>query len=288
MSGRADQASASRPRWSEGVMPRVRQEDDNLWMIYPPLKPRPHFLNRTALTVLEACDGSRTLDQLVEALRERFANVPDDRVETDVKRCLHLFRTLGIVAWEPDSVPVAGLDGVRIAGEPDFRCVAEFIHARMRPDAPQGPFRLNYLSTVGDLERVYQDIAIRTRQFHFVELFFLLASADQVRAVAALRPSSSLGQTMLFSVLLVDDGDDGVDVARCLIRRTVELAGRLGVVRVKMTLREDTLQSAQRELLEQLDFSYEARLLDELGDGQHVELWSRRATTEPDASGGGA
>jgi N-acetylglutamate synthase-like GNAT family acetyltransferase len=260
-------------------MPRVRQEDDNLWMVYPALKPRPHFLNRTALAVLESCNGTHTVENLVDELRSKFDDAPVERLETDVKRCLHLFRTLGLVDWEPRAAPVETADGVRVADERDFGRIAEFIRERTAPEAKQGPFRLNYLSIEGAVDRVYQDIAIRTRQFHFVEIFFVLEHEGKLRAVSALRPSSSVGQTMLFSVLLVDGGDDGVDIARRMIRSTVELAANLSVVRVKMTLREEVLQDPQRALLEEIGFSFEARLLDELGDGEHVELWSRRAST---------
>ena len=30
------------PRWVEGRMPVVRQEDEGLFLLYPPSKPRPH------------------------------------------------------------------------------------------------------------------------------------------------------------------------------------------------------------------------------------------------------
>jgi GNAT superfamily N-acetyltransferase len=276
----ARQTDASRPRWTEAQMPRVRQEDDKLWMIYPPAKPRPHFLNQTALTVLESCDGTRDVDELVEVVRSKFAKVPADRVQTDVLRCLHLFRTLGLIQWDPPVEGPATIDGVRVADEGDFGKIAEFIKKRMGPDAEPGSFDLNYLSITGDIERVYQDIAIRTRQFHFVELFFLSESDGRVRGVAGLRPTSSVGQTMMLSVLLVDEGPDGADVARGLIRGMIEHASRLGVVRVKMSVVEEVIGPAQRGLLEGLGFSYEARLLDEVGDGKHVELWSRRTGDE--------
>jgi N-acetylglutamate synthase-like GNAT family acetyltransferase len=258
----------------------VRQEDENLWMIYPPAKPRPHFLNRTALTVLESCDGSRDPDELVRVVQSKFSKVPADRVKTDVLRCLHLFRTLGLIHWEPPTAEPTSIDGVRVADEGDFAPIAEFIKNRMGPDAKPGSFNLNYLSIAGDIERVYQDIAIRTRQFHFVELFFLSETDGQVRGVAGLRPTSSVGQTMMLSVLVVDDGPDGADVARGLFRGMIDHAGRLGIVRVKMSLIEDVIGPEQRGLLEGLGFSYEARLLDEVGDGKHVELWSRRTGHE--------
>lgn len=262
------------PRWVEGQMPVVRQEDEGLFLLYPPSKPRPHFLNRTAMAVLECCDGEHSLDDLARVLAARFADAPRDTLARDVQRCLHLFQTLGLVDW-PERAPENPADGVRPADEGDFGPISEFITRRaIEPPAPGG-FDFTYVAADGDLGQIYRDIALRTRQFHFLEIFFVLRQHGRVQAVAAVRPSSSLGQVMLFTVLLAERGPDEEELDRQLIRGVTEHLAKLGMVRIRFSLRAETTSDAQRRFLEAAGFAFEARLLDEYGAGKHVDLWSR-------------
>lgn len=67
-----------------------------------PLTGYVHVLNPTAALVFAACDGTRTVDEIVGQLRARYREIPSaSDVRRDVDALLHALVTCGVV--EPDS-----------------------------------------------------------------------------------------------------------------------------------------------------------------------------------------
>ena len=80
----SDVPSEATPKLPRGV--RLRHDDVRKeWLLLAPervLKPDP-----IAVTVLELCDGARTVEGIVDELAQRFA-APREQIETDVKKML--------------------------------------------------------------------------------------------------------------------------------------------------------------------------------------------------------
>jgi hypothetical protein len=68
-------------------------------LVHDPNGRKIHVLNKTAATVLRACNGSRSLDQTVEDLMQG-ADVEKERVRADVATILEHFARLGLVTSE--------------------------------------------------------------------------------------------------------------------------------------------------------------------------------------------
>lgn len=54
-------------------------------------------LNRTAGAVIELCDGTRTVDQIVEILHDRFRAPDPERLQRDVADTLEQMQDLGLL-----------------------------------------------------------------------------------------------------------------------------------------------------------------------------------------------
>jgi pyrroloquinoline quinone biosynthesis protein D len=65
------------PRLGRGVRMRFDKARDRQVLLLPETVV---VLNATGAAILELCDGSRTVGEIVAALRERYGEVPDEQV----------------------------------------------------------------------------------------------------------------------------------------------------------------------------------------------------------------
>jgi pyrroloquinoline quinone biosynthesis protein D len=65
------------PRLGRGVRMRFDKARDRQVLLLPETVV---VLNATGAAILELCDGSRTVGEMVAALRERYGEVPDEQV----------------------------------------------------------------------------------------------------------------------------------------------------------------------------------------------------------------
>lgn len=72
---------ADRPRLNPNLV--IREEDDNYAILFDPDANYSYVLNPVSLFLCRQLDGSRSLRELVELVRENFSHVPDE-VEQDV------------------------------------------------------------------------------------------------------------------------------------------------------------------------------------------------------------
>ena len=81
-----------------------RRTDVRLWdrgtetVLMDPGDDTAHALNPTARAIWELCDGTTTIDELVEAICEVFA-VPREAALTDVTVVLEQFAAADLVGW---------------------------------------------------------------------------------------------------------------------------------------------------------------------------------------------
>jgi hypothetical protein len=86
-----------------GERPRVRDDVvfralDDEWVVFDPVTRRLHALNGTAAVVWEHCGGDLTVGEIVQAVRDAFADPPPaDAVRRDVEAVVARFRAEGLL-----------------------------------------------------------------------------------------------------------------------------------------------------------------------------------------------
>lgn len=77
-----------RPDWCPKIKPDLLSEaiEDDVVVLVPETD-QVHLLNLTAAAIYELCDGTRSVDQIVDALRRSVPNPPDE-IDHDVNRTL--------------------------------------------------------------------------------------------------------------------------------------------------------------------------------------------------------
>jgi hypothetical protein len=275
------------PVWSNDKLPLLREEEDGLWMVYPPKNPRPHFLNETAVFLLDRCDGQNDVLALVLQLSRQYPNVPVVRIETDTINCLYFLRTLGLIRWngekylQDNTVANDMTEAIhfRMAGESDFGRVSVFLQQYFHDLSEDKNRDSFHLMTPADIRRgAYEDISIRTRQFHLVENFFCLDKADKLQGVCSINMAATSPVLASFVVLAVREYVNSKEIYRDLISKTIFYLKHHKVYRVKIPLIPSSVDEEVRRFLAELGFEYEATLLDELGQDQNLDLWSIKLT----------
>ena len=69
--------ATGRPRLARGVKMRFDRTRDQHVLLLPETVV---VLNATGTAILELCDGTRTVDEIVAALREAYGEVPEEQV----------------------------------------------------------------------------------------------------------------------------------------------------------------------------------------------------------------
>ena len=75
--------AAAVPRLGRGVRMRFDRTRDRHVLLLPETVV---VLNATGTAILELCDGSRTVAEIVATLRERYGDVPEEQVHTYLGR----------------------------------------------------------------------------------------------------------------------------------------------------------------------------------------------------------
>ncbi|MGH7437827.1 MAG: pyrroloquinoline quinone biosynthesis protein PqqE, partial [Polyangiaceae bacterium] len=106
-------------------------------------------LSPTAAATLELCDGTRTVDQIVDALMQRYAGAPRPRVEADVRALLAALRSRvlldGFEGSAPATTDPSRGEGAAADGTDPYTLVAELTHRC----ALACPYCSNPMSLVG-------------------------------------------------------------------------------------------------------------------------------------------
>ncbi|MDR3500188.1 PqqD family protein [Aerococcus mictus] len=65
------------------------------YVVYQPSADKVHYLNHTAAVILELCDGTTTLDEIGEVLRESYALTTAPMEE--IKECIAQLKSQGLL-----------------------------------------------------------------------------------------------------------------------------------------------------------------------------------------------
>jgi hypothetical protein len=81
-------------RYSQNPAVAVREEDASGALLFNPDTNQIKVLNETGLYIWKLCDGSRDLNQIVNAVKDAFDTMPDESVENEISAFLtHLLDT---------------------------------------------------------------------------------------------------------------------------------------------------------------------------------------------------
>jgi len=279
-----DVGESTVPVWYNGRQPFLRKEEDDLWMVFPPKNPRPHFLNETAVFVLERCNGDNNVPFIIQQLSTEYPDVQIARLESDTINCMSFLKTLGLICWDDETYMrdevsvIKNIDEsprLKMAGERDFGRIAEFVQQYYKEMSEGNLHKAFHLLTPADVRRSnYDDITIRTRQFHMVESFYCLEKTQELQGVCSMRMASSAQDIVSFVLLAVRDAAHSKQIYKALLNKTLFNLRQHRVYRVKMPLIPASVNDEVEEFLKELGFDFEATLLDELGQGQDLALWS--------------
>jgi hypothetical protein len=264
-------------------MPFYRQEEDELWMVFPPKQPRPHFLNETAFFILQRCSGEHDVSEIILQLSEAYSEIPVVRLQADAVKCLSFLKTLGLIHWDLQQYIRENIvnenvnEGTRFrpAGESDFGRISESLQQYFQIIQNVNKKDPQHLMTPVELTGGnYDDIQIRTRQFRMIENFFCLEEAGELKGISSVRMVSGGYKIASFVLIAVFDSDSLQAIYKDLIQETVNFLKKNGAHRVRLPLIPRSVNQEVKSFLKKLGFTHEATLLDELGLGQNLEIWS--------------
>jgi hypothetical protein len=85
-----------RPRARDDVV--FRRVGDG-WAVYDPDASELHVLNPASALIWTHCDGTRTLDELVDSVAEAYERVPErEELRRDVEEAVRTFHGAGLLA----------------------------------------------------------------------------------------------------------------------------------------------------------------------------------------------
>jgi hypothetical protein len=95
---------------TDGAEPPARRSDvewvvlDGETVLYDPRANKMHWLNVSAAAVWDACDGTASVDQIVDAIEADFAGQRNE-IDRDVPAIIERFRRLGLLRARPPEDP---------------------------------------------------------------------------------------------------------------------------------------------------------------------------------------
>ncbi|MFP4573906.1 MAG: PqqD family peptide modification chaperone [Desulfobacterales bacterium] len=75
----------------------VREEDKDGVLLYNPDTDQILIFNTTAYFIWQVCDGTRTLTDIISAVKEHFDKVPEDEMEEQVAKYVSDMLTAGFI-----------------------------------------------------------------------------------------------------------------------------------------------------------------------------------------------
>ncbi len=86
-----------RPQRLESLV--FEQQGENLHVVMAVALNKVLICNDTGRLVLDLCDGSRTVAEIVDAVSARFPQVNREQIEEDVEQYMTMAVEIGVVTW---------------------------------------------------------------------------------------------------------------------------------------------------------------------------------------------
>jgi len=264
-----------------------REEKEGYFTVISKVHPeaRELIINPTARNILELTDGSRTMNEIELDFINKYPEVPNEKIKTDIFRTLSSFTRLGIVEWVGNNPflykneePLGEGYSLSIGQEKDLRDIESFIksmenHAKVQEGIV---FYMNPLIMQGE----YSELALRQKLFAFSEEFFLLRKDSEIKGVMSFSLPAhpkEFGTTLRLVICPEKFLNDLFKYSRDYL---LYLAVRdISKIEFYETNTASVNDSFKKFLLEE-GFIKEAELKNELGLGKDLMIYSLSYTKE--------
>ncbi len=172
------------PIFKKGNLLYEREEKEGYWTITPKFHPetRELVINFTARKVLELCNGKRTIDEIVEEMKNNFPTISKKEIQKDVYDTIGRFSRFLVIEWIGENPFLYKRETIlsddltlMIAQEDDILRIKKFIddsnifqNDRQIEDKSNLFFYKNPFAS--PLE--YDEVSLRAKLFSFIEDFF--------------------------------------------------------------------------------------------------------------------
>ncbi len=176
-----------------------REEKERYWTIVPKFHPetRELVINFTARKILELCNGKRTIEEIVEEMKNNFPTIPKETIQRDVYDTIGGYSRLLIIEWIGENPFLYKRETILsddltlvIAQEDDILRIKKFIdnflfqENRQIDDKPD----LFLYKSPGISTFEYEEVALRAKLFSFGEEFFLLIRGEEISGFISISP----------------------------------------------------------------------------------------------------
>ncbi|MDP4145191.1 MAG: PqqD family protein [Bacillota bacterium] len=238
------------------------------------------IINPIGIIILELCDGTRNVVEIIDTMLEKYKGVTRERISEDLIKVLYQYTTIGLVDWIGGNPFMYDLEKqinenytITLAKEEDFRDICTFF----KEDILKREGMLNYINPGIKLDEYRSEVYLREKLFAYSEEFFLLKKDGKIEGMlSVVQPVNkfSLKKTTVagFGVLSLP-----VEYASAVINFAKELTPEISVANVsKMKLLVIKDGSVSEEVVSHFQnsgFESECLLRHEVGE-KDLEVYS--------------
>lgn len=191
----------------ENILYERSEEDHGKVMIsrkHPELQQL--FYNKTALSILELCNGNTTVGEIAHNIAKKYKSVQYSEALDDTINTLHMLWRLGFIIWVGDN-PFLSLYSQNV-GEYSYSLLSEDQSIKWMENN-----RAKFFIPINIKDSNYSETAIRQNSFSFFESFFQLKKKNkEIVTISLLVP---IGKECFFKIGILDynvEGDDKTDI----------------------------------------------------------------------------
>lgn len=186
-----------------------REEDNSIFLIYPKIYPKPHFINKYVMDLWKESDG-KSFQELFEEYQGRYKDVKKETIQSDIVTSiiyLYNLKMVDITGADKEVLESMSINETSIVNEQDFRDINSFILSVAVSPACVMNFEYDRELTQKEIETVYSIPSMRINQIHRKEIFFkIFSSSGELIGVAGVSFRRSVQTCYISSLILKDTG----------------------------------------------------------------------------------
>lgn len=275
-----------RPIFKKENLMYEREEKDNNWTILPKFHPetRELVINRTAKEVLMYSDGTRTIEEIVRTMKDKYQNAAIELIRKDVRDTLALFSRVMIIQWENENPFLFKRERIisdetffRIGVEEDILKIKAFIEKsgilEKKLEYRKNSELFLYRSPLTDPINGYTEVALRQKFFRYSEEFFIYCSEDEILGLISIALPMPPSQAASYYLVISKK-----DLFKDLLRYSADNLPFISVFKIrKIKLHEDMNEKLSPELEKIFvdeGYKQEGIMRDELGLNHDLMIMS--------------
>lgn len=180
----------SKPKFDYGLLEYYRDEREGYVTLIPKFhqETRELIANQTAIDVLKLCDGSRSVEEIIDRFSRSYPHVDTHLLTNDVNAILASYTRLGTIIWDGENPFKVTLESAieedivaSLAQEEELPQILDLI-GKFGFESPALKTVDNYCLYRSPfiVDNELSAVSIRYRLFSFFEDFFLLRRSDEL------------------------------------------------------------------------------------------------------------